>query len=406
VANRLLYVTARFPFGPGEAFLIPELRALIRMGLEVLVVPVLPSDPIVHPDAAEFTARTRAVSLVAPRVLGGAARSILRHPGRSVRAALRAIVGQRPRIVAKNLAVIPKGLWLADLVARERVSHIHAYWASTSGTIALIAAMVSGVRMSMTAHSWDIGEANCLEAKVDRSVMTRVISIDGRSELLGRISASAARRVQLLHLGVAMPEEVPVQSATQILRVVVPAAFEPFKGHAVLIAAARLLQAAGIEVSFLLVGDGPLRKAVEAAAAHAGVDGMIAFAGQMAHTDLLARYDAGDVDAVLLPSVTQTDGSREGIPISLVEAMARSIPVIGTTCGGIPELLAEEAGILVPEGQPAALADAVADLYRQPSLRRALGAVGRARVQADFDSALQTSRLCTAAGIAASAGLT
>jgi glycosyltransferase involved in cell wall biosynthesis len=393
VADRVVYVTARFPFGPGEAFVIPELRALAGMGFDVLLVPVLPSGPIVHPDAAEFVARTRAASLVSPRVLRGAARAILRHPGRSARAALRAIAGQRPRIVAKNLAVIPKGLWLADLVAREGVSNI-----------AFVASTVSGVRMSMTAHSWDIGEANALEAKVDRSVVTRVISIDGRSELLGRISASAAPRVQLLHLGVAIPEDVPVQSVAPALRVVVPAAFEPFKGHAALIDAARLLKADGVEVRFQLVGDGPLRKAVEAAVIRAGVDGMVVFAGQMAHTELLARYDAGAVDAVVLPSVTQPDGSREGIPISLVEAMARSIPVIGTTCGGVPELLADGAGILVPEGQPAALADAVALLCRQPALRRALGAAGRARVQADFDSDRQTSRLCAAAGIVATVG--
>jgi glycosyltransferase involved in cell wall biosynthesis len=404
VADRVVYVTARFPFGPGEAFVIPELRALAGMGFDVLLVPVLPSGPIVHPDAAEFVARTRAASLVSPRVLRGAARAILRHPGRSARAALRAIAGQRPRIVAKNLAVIPKGLWLADLVAREGVSNIHAYWASTAGTVAFVASTVSGVRMSMTAHSWDIGEANALEAKVDRSVVTRVISIDGRSELLGRISASAAPRVQLLHLGVAIPEDVPVQSVAPALRVVVPAAFEPFKGHAALIDAARLLKADGVEVRFQLVGDGPLRKAVEAAVIRAGVDGMVVFAGQMAHTELLARYDAGAVDAVVLPSVTQTDGSREGIPISLVEAMARSIPVIGTTCGGVPELLANGAGILVPEGQPAALADAVALLCREPALRHALGAAGRARVQADFDSDRQTSRLCAAAGIVATVG--
>ena len=82
------------------------------------------------------------------------------------------------------------------------------------------------------------------------------------------------------------------------------------------------------------------------------------FVGQVSHTQILEMYVANQVRAVVVPSIDLGNNLHEGIPVSLMEAMAHGVPVVSTTTGGIPELLADGAGILVPPENPQALADA------------------------------------------------
>jgi glycosyltransferase involved in cell wall biosynthesis len=81
---------------------------------------------------------------------------------------------------------------------------------------------------------------------------------------------------------------------------------------------------------------------------------------------------------VVLPSL------HEGIPVSLIEAMAYGVPVVSTFAGGTPELLERGAGLLVPPEDPLALADAIERLVRDPELRKQLGETGRRRVEDSF----------------------
>ncbi|MBI2114383.1 MAG: glycosyltransferase [candidate division NC10 bacterium] len=79
-------------------------------------------------------------------------------------------------------------------------------------------------------------------------------------------------------------------------------------------------------------------------------------------------------DALVIPS------TREGIPLALLEAMAASLPVVATEVGGIPEVVRhDETGLLVPSGDPAALANAVVRLFQDPTRANAMGERGRAR---------------------------
>mgnify|MGYP000862979628 FL=1 len=85
-----------------------------------------------------------------------------------------------------------------------------------------------------------------------------------------------------------------------------------------------------------------------------------------------------------MPSIENKDGEKEGIPVALMEAMAAGVPVISTTTGGIPELLDNGAGILVPPEDSEALANAIERLLKYPELRRELGIKGREKVEKEF----------------------
>ena len=156
-------------------------------------------------------------------------------------------------------------------------------------------------------------------------------------------------------------------------RVVVMAGrMTPQKGWDVLLEAAARLQPVRDDLFWLLVGDGPLRPALARRASELGV--RACFAG--------ARGDMADVlgcaDVVVLAS------RSEGLPFTLLEAMALGKPVVATRVGGVPEVVEDgRSGRLVPPDDPAALAGAIAAVLDAPDAV-AMGARGRARVESAF----------------------
>ncbi|MGK4006950.1 glycosyltransferase family 4 protein [Sorangium sp. So ce1036] len=157
---------------------------------------------------------------------------------------------------------------------------------------------------------------------------------------------------------------------------IMPAAFHPVKGHDVLLRALARLKERGVPVTVLIVGDGAERDRIHELARALGIDGGEArFLG--------FRKDVPDLllaaDFFVLPS------RDEGLPLAVLEAMARGLPVVVTPVGGVPEVVrSEEHGLLVPVDDPESLAGAIERLARDPALGRRFGEAGHARVRDDF----------------------
>jgi glycosyltransferase involved in cell wall biosynthesis len=140
------------------------------------------------------------------------------------------------------------------------------------------------------------------------------------------------------------------------------------------------------EARLTLVGDGPDRAALEARAAELGLENRVTFAGYR-DQDGVAEALAGS-DIFVLPSFA------EGLPVVLMEALAARCAVVATRIAGIPELVRHgETGLLVPPGEAAALAQAVAQLLDDPALRARLAEAGRAAVEAEFDLGREPAKL-------------
>ena len=128
----------------------------------------------------------------------------------------------------------------------------------------------------------------------------------------------------------------------------------------------------------VVVGDGPDRPAVEEEVRRLGLERAVELVGER-----------DDVPELLATADLFVLSSRsEGLPLSILEAMAAGLPVVASRVGGIPEVVVDgETGLLVPPGDPQRLADAVERLLADPSLRRRLGEAGRRRVAEHFDLA-------------------
>jgi glycosyltransferase involved in cell wall biosynthesis len=162
--------------------------------------------------------------------------------------------------------------------------------------------------------------------------------------------------------------------------VLTPARLHPQKGHAFLIAAAAQVP----EATFVFAGDGPLRQSLETQAREQGVAERCLFLGER---DDVPRLLA-TADVVVLPSLF------EGLPVSVLEAMAAERPVIATAIGGTDEAVTNEvSGLLVPPRDPGALAAAIRRLQGDPALGRRLAAAGRSRVEQSFSADATASEI-------------
>jgi glycosyltransferase involved in cell wall biosynthesis len=171
-----------------------------------------------------------------------------------------------------------------------------------------------------------------------------------------------------LRAALEIPEGVPVVASV--------GRFVPWKGYRVLLEAARLAGAALPDIHWLLVGDGEERPELEAQARALGIGPRVRFTGWREDVpDLLALCDL-----FALPSFGEHFGRV------LVEAMAMGKAIVATEAGGVPEVVPDGAcGLLVPAGDPRAMADAVLTLLPDPARRERLGQAGRRRAEIHFD---------------------
>lgn len=395
---RIIYITSSMPYGAGETFVMLEVEEVRKQGHEVLIVPMHPRGPLLHTVAKPLLEYVSSQPLLSPRIAKWAAEVFVRAPIRTLRALSWLFRAHSAKVLLKNLAVYPKGLWLACVAREWRADHIHAHWAATTATMALVASEVSGISWSFTAHSWDItdwsfstatpgaAKHTLLSLKVSQACFVRFISRSGL-EKAGLPESGASPKVFVLHMGVELGDHPKIRHEDGRGRAPVvccPAEFIPVKGHEYLIKAAAILQERGVDLELWLAGKGVLEEELREQREALNRSNRVIFLGMLPHQRLMELYRRGEVDIVALPSVDLGGGEHEGLPVSLIEAMSYRVPVVSTTTGGIPELLGGGAGVMVPPADPMALAEAIGRLIQDPELRERQGDAGRKRVEESY----------------------
>ena len=167
--------------------------------------------------------------------------------------------------------------------------------------------------------------------------------------------------------------------ATEATPLIVSVArFHPVKRHRDVLEALKRLSERGIDYRCVLTGTGPELPKMRALANNQGLSDVVAFPGEMSREEL--RSLLGGADIFVLAS------DWEGLPRSVMEAMAARLPVVGTNVNGINELVVnDETGLLVPPRDPEALTNALARLLQDREMRVEMGRRGQMRIKTDFD---------------------
>ena len=389
---RLAYITSRTPWGSEEAFVLDEIAEHMEFGWQVFVFPVHPDvHEVFHGQAAAVLPTARNFGWFDSEVRSALRDRIRRYPKQTLQVLLRVVraSANNPRALAKNLVVFPKALCIADHVDRLGIQHIHAHWASTPTTCAYIAAELSGVTYSFTSHAWDLYIANnMIVEKTNRSAFAIAVTHSNLKYLAGRYPRADISKVRVLNPGIRLNDRRIVEKRSRgndIIRLVCVARLVEKKGHYYLLKALDLLKGKGYVLECLLVGDGVLRKDIAEQVRRLDLTSVVSLVGKMPHEEVLNLLSGGSIDIFVLPSVVLDDGQREGLPFSLMEAMACGIPVTSTNTAGIPELVVDGAGLLVEQRNAGQLAQALEKLIREPKLRESIGRAGQAEVEKRFN---------------------
>ncbi|MBW3600171.1 MAG: glycosyltransferase, partial [Planctomycetes bacterium] len=232
-------------------------------------------------------------------------------------------------------------------------------------------------------------DRHMLREKLAEASSVITISAYNKELIVAECGDAAWNKVKVLHCGVDSAvfrrrRDLPNGEGSQPFSMACVGTLYEVKGQTYLIEACRQLRRRGVNFVCHLVGDGPDRERLAAQANDAGVADCIRFHGRLTRDEVAALLQ--DADVLVAPSVQTRDGRREGIPVVLMEALGSGVPAVASRLSGIPELVIhEETGLLVPQRDAVALADALERLASDPALRRQLGEAGAAKVRSEFD---------------------
>ena len=379
-----------------ETFILYEILAMERLGVSPEIFPLFGArGGHDHPRGEPLVRRARYCRPL--RLLWANLVWAWTAPRRYARAWGRALWGNRgsPHFLLRALLVVPRAAEMARAMVALGIEHVHAHWATHPTLAAWIVQELAGIPYSFTAHAHDLYvDQTMLREKLSRATFAVTISEFNRRLMAERFGEALAGKVGVVRCGVDSTVFRPSTGARTPgpLRLLCVAALRDYKGHRFLVEACRLLERRGVSYEARFVGEGEEHGRISEAIANAGLQARVRLLGyqpQHVVSELLR-----DADVVVLPSVVTGEGMMEGIPVSLMEALATGKPVVATAVSGVAELVRhEETGLLVPQRDPTALADALERLAREPALGARLGAAGQAWVREAFDLNKNAARL-------------
>jgi colanic acid/amylovoran biosynthesis glycosyltransferase len=391
--NTVGYIVRKFPV-LSETFILNEILALEAKGVPVEIFSLAPTrDPRFH----EGVVRLKATIHYVP----GASelRTLLRHarlqaarnPRRYRRELLRVFGTGRPKLLWRFL----QASYIAERARRAGVRHLHAHFANHPTTVTQQVSRLLGVPYSFTAHAFDIyrdAKPGIIARKMRDARFTVTVS-DYNVGFLRSIVNGNGSRIELIRNGIDMtrftPATAPPAGPFTLLAV---ARLVEKKGLDVLIEACRNLRDRGIAFRCDIIGKGARKGELQRLIRDWDLSAHVRLLGALPQQEIVGHYHAAHV--LVLPCIIGRDGNRDGLPVSIVEALACGLPVISTPVTGIPEVVRDGVnGLIVPSGDAAALSDAAERLARDPDLLARLRAGARPSVLDEFDQERTAARL-------------
>jgi glycosyltransferase involved in cell wall biosynthesis len=399
-ALRVGYVVKRYPCY-SETFIVREILAHERAGLDIEIFSLLPTADSHFQD---LLARVRApVSY-----LNALSANLLPEPPVSgmltanhLWGALQGTAAELPGLWAalEDLREAParlvfQALALAVAVRRTGINHLHATFAHEACTVARLAARFAGVPYSFTARAKDIFHETVRQEDLRKKLhdAAGVVTISNyHLDYLRATYGPLTAHVQRVYNGLDL-EEYPYRPPGDRSPVVLAVGrLVEKKGFDDLVEACALLAGRGRAFRCRIVGTGLLQGQLQAQIDRLGLRERVELVGPLPQGEVVREIQRAA--ALAVPCVIAKDGDRDGLPNIIQEALALGTPVISTDVTGIPEVVRDgETGLLVPQHDPPALADALDRLLANPELRVRLASGGRRLIETEFHIHRNTER--------------
>jgi len=392
---RLGYLVPEWP-AQTHAFFWRELSALRSFGAAVVLFSTRrpPADACRHDFAEEARASTR--YLFPPRATAALA-VLARRPERTRQAVayLASLHETAPRERAKLFALLPCA---ADLVAHSDaagLTHLHVHSCANAAHVAKLAHILGGPSYSLTLHGDLPVYGTDHRRKMSSASFVAAVTRPLQRQIMDETKLPIAE-VPIIPMGVDTDRFAPSASPSPSnapptagrLRVATIARLNPVKGHGYVLEALHRLKARGLDVHYLIAGEGPHREAIEAQVRELGLSDQVTFAGTVSESGVLETLRASDV------FVLASEGIGEAAPVSVMEAMASGLPVVCSIIGGTADMIDDQVdGLLFAQRDVDALTRSLERLALDLDFRARIGTAARARALASFDYRAMARRL-------------
>ena len=271
---------------------------------------------------------------------------------------------------------------LGRQMQKRGLRHVHVHMANNGAAVAfLTCAFDRAITYSMTIHGsaefYDVHGVS-LQNKVEHALFVRCISHHCKAQIMVWSRPRYWENFHVIHCGLEAADFAPRPPlGPGPLRILAVARFDPIKGLPLLLQACKRLSDDGVDWELDLIGDGPSAAGLQADAVNLRINDRVHFSGPVGQDAIQTHFDAADVLVI--------SSFMEGIPVVLMEAMAKQLAVVATQVGGIPELVDPAVnGLLVPPASADELADALKRLGRDREQLARFGVAGRQRILEEF----------------------
>lgn len=393
---RLAYLCNVYP-AVSHSFIRREIEGLEALGHAVHRFSVRPAQAVCdEADLREGSATQAVLGHGAARLALAALLLLITRPARTFAAFATALRLSPPGYERKlrHLAYWLEAAWLVRRLEQLAVEHLHAHFGTNPAAVAAIVRAWGGPPFSFTAHGpdeFDAPVALSLSAKIEQASFVVAISSYGRAQLMRWSDPRYWNRIEVVRCGLdaAFLEATPKPIAEESTELVCVARLSAQKGLPLLLAACDALRRKDECFTLTIIGDGELRESLEQDIQRRGLVGCVVLAGARSSAEI--REYLALARAFVLPSFA------EGLPVVMMEALALQRPVIATAIAGIPELVDQDCGWLIPAGNEEALVEAMtAALRAGVDELAAKGSAGRERVQRMHDASQNAALIARA----------
>ncbi len=244
-------------------------------------------------------------------------------------------------------------LILTQLVQADGIDHIHAHFASRAALYAMCVNFLTGIPYSITTHAYDIFlNPNMIEEKHKFAEFAVTISEYNRVYLKSMFGIDDTK-VHVVRCAIP-PDTIKKKkyknSADDKLRILSVGRLVEKKGFEYLIKACRIyMDTVNKNIECVIAGGGPLNKLLLKLIEDLSLEKNVFILGEKKHRDVLDLLDHADI--FVLPCVQAKNGDMDGIPVSLMEAMARGVITVSTKLSGIPELIDQDMLLAEPASE-------------------------------------------------------
>lgn len=390
---KICYFVNQYP-KVSHTFIRREILALESLGAEVVRISARnnPNEIVDPTDKQELAITECIASQKKIRLITHTIITCLLSPLRFFRALMQSLslaFYDNNRYV-KNIIYLLEACVLLRLCQQHNVEHVHAHFATNSTSVVMLCHLLGGPKYSFTVHGpeeFDKPIQISLGEKIRYSDFVVAITSYCRSQLYRWCDFKDWPKIQEVHCTVdkELTEKpaVPIQTSNAFISI---GRLCEQKGQMLMLRAAALLKQEDVDFSIALIGDGELREEIERFIEQENLNNNIQLLGWQSTAQIIETFDRSSV--LLLPSFA------EGLPVVIMESYARSKPVLSTYIAGIPELVADDSGWLVPAGDIQALAQTMKKIITTPvGDLQELGECGHQKILERHDSLKEAEKL-------------